>query len=92
MKHKQSIIGDVKTKFFLFLILLSGLINSQPVAATDFTNYPEDSVTEGTATIFKNIDTNLEKLYGAFYFGSGSDILKDARSGLAFSPKNNVKL
>lgn len=90
MKHKDPIYGTRKTIFYIFLILFFGLISSQPTTATDFTIYPEDNVTAEAATLFKDIDPTSEKFYGAFYFGTGSSIIKDARSGLAFSPTNRV--
>ncbi len=89
MKQKIPIYG-YKMIFSLCLILLSGLIRSQPVAATDFSIYPEDNVTVEAATLFKDIDPTTEKFYGAYYFGTGSTQLQDARSGLAFSPTNRV--
>lgn len=92
MKHKDPIYGYRKTIFFISLILFSGLISSLPVAATDFTIYPEDNVTAEAATLFKDIDPTAEKFYGAYYFGTGAAILKDARSGLAFTPTNRVNI
>lgn len=92
MKNNISTIRKIKIILSISLILFSGLISSQPTAATDFTIYPEDNVTAEAATLFKLIDTSAEKIYGAFYFGTGVNILKDARSGLVFSPTNRVSI
>jgi len=73
-------------------MILIGSINNQPNIETEFTIYPEDITTPGATTIFKDIDSNAEKFYGAYYFGASSTSIKDARSGLIFSSIDNVNL
>ena len=90
MNHLDFISRKNKIVFLISLILFSGLISSLPLAATDFTYYPEDNVTAAAATLFKDIDPTSEKFYGAFYLGTGPAKLMDARSGLAFTPTNRV--
>lgn len=75
----------------LFIVWLSfcGFIKAQPTAATDYSVYPEDNSSAST-TFFSSLDLTNEYIIGSYFFGSSGGPLKDARSGLQFSPINNV--